>query len=82
MASNGLRTLALAYRDFPAGEDINWEEEAKVVSNLNFVAIVGIEDPVRAEVGTQSLPFDWSCAMLLGNAVWQGPYIGCHQSTM
>ncbi|XP_022080452.1 plasma membrane calcium-transporting ATPase 2-like isoform X2 [Acanthaster planci] len=50
MASDGLRTLALAYRDFPAGEDVDWEQEASVVSNLNCVAIVGIEDPVRPEV--------------------------------
>ncbi|XP_038068879.1 plasma membrane calcium-transporting ATPase 2-like isoform X2 [Patiria miniata] len=50
MASNGLRTLALAYRDFPAGEDVDWEQEASVVTNLNCIAIVGIEDPVRPEV--------------------------------
>ena len=50
MASDGLRTLSLAYRDFAAGEEVNWEDENSVVTNLNCVAIVGIEDPVRDEV--------------------------------
>ena len=27
-----------------------WDNEAKVVSNLTLVGIVGIEDPVRPEV--------------------------------
>ncbi|XP_071805419.1 plasma membrane calcium-transporting ATPase 3-like [Asterias amurensis] len=50
MASDGLRTLSLAYRDFAAGEEVNWEDENSVMTNLNCVAIVGIEDPVRDEV--------------------------------
>ncbi|XP_071816390.1 plasma membrane calcium-transporting ATPase 1-like isoform X2 [Apostichopus japonicus] len=50
MASHGLRTLCLAYRDIPADERVNWEEENNIVCNLNCLAIVGIEDPVRPEV--------------------------------
>ena len=31
-------------------EESVWDNEAKVVSNLTLVGIVGIEDPVRPEV--------------------------------
>ena len=54
MASDGLRTISLAYREFPAGEEVPWDEENNIVSNLTMVAIVGIEDPVRPEVSTLS----------------------------
>ena len=60
MASDGLRTIAIAYRDFVTAEaeinqvrcDIepNWDEEDKIISNLTCLCIVGIEDPVRPEV--------------------------------
>uniref|UniRef100_H2Z414 Cation-transporting P-type ATPase C-terminal domain-containing protein n=1 Tax=Ciona savignyi TaxID=51511 RepID=H2Z414_CIOSA len=50
MAGNGLRTIALAYRDFPADSPPDWEQENSVVSNLTCVGITGIEDPVRPEV--------------------------------
>ncbi|XP_077983703.1 plasma membrane calcium-transporting ATPase 2-like [Glandiceps talaboti] len=50
MACDGLRTLCLAYRDFTAGDEPDWDEEHNVVSNLTCVCIVGIEDPVRPEV--------------------------------
>lgn len=50
MASHGLRTLCLAYRDIPEDEEVDWEEENNVVCNLNCLVIVGIEDPVRPEV--------------------------------
>lgn len=32
------------------GQDIDWEDEAAVLSNLTCIAISGIEDPVRDEV--------------------------------
>ncbi|RLN95016.1 hypothetical protein BBJ28_00021312 [Nothophytophthora sp. Chile5] len=50
-ASNGYRTLCLAYRDLsvPAQELNNWADE-DVETDLTCVAIVGIEDPVRPEV--------------------------------
>jgi hypothetical protein len=32
------------------GTDIDWEDEANIVTNLTCVAIAGIEDPVRDEV--------------------------------
>ncbi|XP_044136437.1 plasma membrane calcium-transporting ATPase 1 isoform X1 [Bufo gargarizans] len=51
MASEGLRTICLAYRDFPAGEpEPDWENENDILSGLTCLAVVGIEDPVRPEV--------------------------------
>ena len=62
MARDGLRTIAIAYRDFVTnkaeinqvhiepGAEPNWDDEAKIVDNLTCVCIVGIEDPVRPEV--------------------------------
>jgi P-type Ca2+ transporter type 2B len=63
MASEGLRTICVTYKDFiPSGQklnkgdevlsdDIDWDqEEAKLTSNLVCVCICGIEDPVRPEV--------------------------------
>lgn len=60
MASEGLRTICLAYKDFvfedgaindeQVIEDVNWEEEEDVISRLTCISIVGIEDPFRPEV--------------------------------
>ena len=51
MASDGLRTIAIAYRDFVAGADEpNWDDEDNIINNLTCLCIVGIEDPVRPEV--------------------------------
>jgi len=61
MASNGMRTICLAYKDFIRGgsaaanqesisSEPDWEDEARIVSNLTCIGIVGIEDPVRPEV--------------------------------
>ncbi|MCJ8742992.1 hypothetical protein PDJAM_G00088600 [Pangasius djambal] len=51
MASEGLRTICLAYRDFPASEgEPDWENEADILTRLTCVCVVGIEDPVRLEV--------------------------------
>ncbi|KAI1715124.1 e1-E2 ATPase domain-containing protein [Ditylenchus destructor] len=61
MASDGLRTMCLAYKDYVPGNqaeenevnvagDIDWEDEDAVVHDLTCVAITGIQDPVRAEV--------------------------------
>ncbi|KAJ5075182.1 cation transporting atpase [Anaeramoeba ignava] len=49
MASNGLRAITLAYRDFdePQGD---WSNEHDVQSNLTCYCIIGIKDPVRPEV--------------------------------
>ena len=57
MAGNGLRTIALAYKDFPASPEPDWEQENTVVSNLTCICITGIEDPVRAEVCSQFVVF-------------------------
>lgn len=63
MASDGLRTICVAYKDFvPANqkknngeevltESLNWDEdEVNLVNNLTCVCICGIQDPVRDEV--------------------------------
>ncbi|XP_053544040.1 plasma membrane calcium-transporting ATPase 1a isoform X3 [Ictalurus punctatus] len=51
MASEGLRTICLAYRDFPASEgEPDWENEADILTRLTCLCVVGIEDPVRPEV--------------------------------
>uniref|UniRef100_A0A667Z719 Calcium-transporting ATPase n=1 Tax=Myripristis murdjan TaxID=586833 RepID=A0A667Z719_9TELE len=51
MACDGLRTICVAYRDFPAeaGEP-EWDSENDILSDLTCIAVVGIEDPVRPEV--------------------------------
>merc|ERR1712127_1135332 len=60
MACDGLRTIAIAYRDFVPGKaeinqvhydnEPNWDDEDMIISNLTCLCIVGIEDPVRPEV--------------------------------
>ncbi|XP_059136770.1 plasma membrane calcium-transporting ATPase 4 isoform X3 [Peromyscus eremicus] len=49
MASEGLRTICIAYRDFDGPEPI-WDNENEVLAELICIAVVGIEDPVRPEV--------------------------------
>jgi len=64
MACDGLRTIAIAYKDFvphkadehevlSEGEP-NWDDEDNIVSGLTCICIVGIEDPVRPEVSSYS----------------------------
>ncbi|CAF0924356.1 unnamed protein product [Adineta ricciae] len=50
MACDGLRTICIAYRDFPADKLPDWDDEASVVDQLTCICICGIEDPVRPEV--------------------------------
>jgi len=64
MAKDGLRTIALAYRDFVPGKaeknqvhfdiepnfDENGMTEDQVIANMTLFCVVGIEDPVREEV--------------------------------
>ncbi|XP_058842266.1 plasma membrane calcium-transporting ATPase 1-like isoform X2 [Acipenser ruthenus] len=51
MASEGLRTICLAYRDFPAGDsEPEWDNETDILTSLTCICVVGIEDPVRPEV--------------------------------
>ncbi|AWO98082.1 Calcium-transporting ATPase isoform 3 [Scophthalmus maximus] len=51
MASEGLRTICLAYRDFPMSEgEPDWDNENDILSGLTCLCVVGIEDPVRLEV--------------------------------
>ena len=50
MAQNGLRTIALAYKDVGPDEVKDWDAENEIISHLTCIAITGIEDPVRPEV--------------------------------
>ncbi|XP_067447069.1 plasma membrane calcium-transporting ATPase 4 [Thunnus thynnus] len=51
MASEGLRTICLAYRDFPSADgEPDWDDEGHILTGLTCIAVVGIEDPVRPEV--------------------------------
>ncbi|XP_043389403.1 plasma membrane calcium-transporting ATPase 4 isoform X2 [Chelonia mydas] len=50
MACQGLRTICLAFRDFPADAEPDWDSENEIVSDLACITVVGIEDPVRPEV--------------------------------
>ncbi|XP_030428473.1 plasma membrane calcium-transporting ATPase 1-like [Gopherus evgoodei] len=51
MASDGLRTVCLAFRDFPAGQaEPEWDNENDIIMELTCIAVVGIEDPLRPEV--------------------------------
>lgn len=51
MACDGLRTICVAYRDFPADPEPLWDNENDILNELTAVCVVGIEDPVRPEVG-------------------------------
>ncbi|XP_073724821.1 plasma membrane calcium-transporting ATPase 4 [Misgurnus anguillicaudatus] len=51
MASEGLRTICLAYRDFPISDgEPDWDNETDILTGLTCICVVGIEDPVRPEV--------------------------------
>lgn len=51
MACDGLRTICVAYRDFPGDPEPKWDDENNILSDLTAICVVGIEDPVRPEVG-------------------------------
>ncbi|XP_069551582.1 plasma membrane calcium-transporting ATPase 1-like [Brachyistius frenatus] len=51
MASEGLRTICLAFREFSARDgEPDWDKEAHIITDLTCIAVVGIEDPLRPEV--------------------------------
>ncbi|MGH0124650.1 UNVERIFIED_CONTAM: hypothetical protein FKN15_036723 [Acipenser sinensis] len=50
MACEGLRTICIAYRDFPGTPEPDWDSESDIVGELTCICVVGIEDPVRPEV--------------------------------
>uniref|UniRef100_A0A8C7GC67 Calcium-transporting ATPase n=1 Tax=Oncorhynchus kisutch TaxID=8019 RepID=A0A8C7GC67_ONCKI len=50
MACDGLRTICVAYRDFPGDPEPLWDNENDILNELTAVCVVGIEDPVRPEV--------------------------------
>lgn len=51
MACDGLRTICVAYRDFPSSPEPDWDNENDILNDLTCICVVGIEDPVRPEVG-------------------------------
>ncbi|KAM9185742.1 plasma membrane calcium-transporting ATPase 2 isoform 5-T5 [Dugong dugon] len=50
MACDGLRTICVAYRDFPSSPEPDWDNENSILNDLTGICVVGIEDPVRPEV--------------------------------
>ncbi|CAG9540225.1 unnamed protein product [Cercopithifilaria johnstoni] len=62
MASDGLRTIGIAYKDYISNAEaaaendtvyegeIDWEDEEAVRMEMTVIAIIGIQDPVRPEV--------------------------------
>jgi Ca2+ transporting ATPase len=60
MASDGLRTIGIAYKDYVFGEakmnevstngDPDWENEDEVREGMTAISVMGIQDPVRTEV--------------------------------
>ncbi|KAM4893978.1 plasma membrane calcium-transporting ATPase 2 isoform 9-T9 [Sylvia borin] len=50
MACDGLRTICVAFRDFPSSPEPDWDNENDILSDLTCICVVGIEDPVRPEV--------------------------------
>ncbi|XP_073900521.1 plasma membrane calcium-transporting ATPase 2 isoform X5 [Castor canadensis] len=50
MACDGLRTICVAYRDFPSSPEPDWDSENDILNDLTCICVVGIEDPVRPEV--------------------------------
>ncbi|XP_050411569.1 plasma membrane calcium-transporting ATPase 2 isoform X1 [Patella vulgata] len=60
MASDGLRTICIAYKDYVKGNaemnevnydaDPDWEDENHIIAGLTCLCVIGIEDPVRDEV--------------------------------
>uniref|UniRef100_A0A8C9WG95 Calcium-transporting ATPase n=1 Tax=Scleropages formosus TaxID=113540 RepID=A0A8C9WG95_SCLFO len=50
MACDGLRTICVAFRDFPANPEPDWDNEGDILNDLTAICVVGIEDPVRPEV--------------------------------
>lgn len=60
MASDGLRTIGISYKDYRPTkgaenevngfENVDWEDEDNVINEETLIAIVGIQDPVRKEV--------------------------------
>eukprot|EP01087_Luapelamoeba_hula_P022590 TRINITY_DN813_c0_g1_i1.p2 TRINITY_DN813_c0_g1~~TRINITY_DN813_c0_g1_i1.p2 ORF type:complete len:988 (-),score=216.19 TRINITY_DN813_c0_g1_i1:69-3032(-) len=48
LAKDGLRTIAIAYRDIE--QELKWDDEEAVEKDLTLIGIVGIRDPPRDEV--------------------------------
>lgn len=68
MACDGLRTICVAYRDFPSSPEPDWDNENDILNDLTCICVVGIEDPVRPEVGPPtaglSMGSSWESSLL------------------
>lgn len=58
MACDGLRTICVAYRDFPSSPEPDWDNENDILNDLTCICVVGIEDPVRPEVSPLPAGFE------------------------
>lgn len=82
MASEGLRTICLAYRDFSDVEP-PWDNENEILTELTCIAVVGIEDPVRPEVrlwvGERARTHEWKSS----SSPWPAhrPRVTCWEGT-
>lgn len=56
MACDGLRTICVAFRDFPSSPEPDWDNENDILNDLTCICVVGIEDPVRPEVSNPRPP--------------------------
>ncbi|TRY86612.1 hypothetical protein DNTS_018589 [Danionella cerebrum] len=68
MACDGLRTICVAYRDFPGQPEPDWEDESAILSDLTAICVVGIEDPVRPEV--RAPMFDSGDELVSASSSW------------
>lgn len=73
MACDGLRTICVAYRDFPSSPEPDWDNENDILNDLTCICVVGIEDPVRPEVGPPTA--DQGKRLRLGVQLAGGPGI-------
>ena len=65
MASEGLRTLGIAFRDFE--NEPNWAEESKILSNLTLIMIAGMSCKTK---GMSRILGTTECKKLMGMLVY------------
>ena len=75
MACDGLRTICVAFRDFPGSPEPDWDNENDILNDLTCICVVGIEDPVRPEVGNPR-PIPDTATSRSGKRVKAGSLVG------
>lgn len=73
MACDGLRTICVAYRDFPSSPEPDWDNENDILNELTCICVVGIEDPVRPEVGPDASELRERGLCLLSSLSFRSP---------